>query len=166
MRIAGPEVARSPGHRFYETLNELLKDAEFDRRVEALCAPYFEADDEPRRRSIAPCVYFRMLFVGYFEGSTRPRGASSPHGARHGELHDGSPIGNPAGPLCQGHRQVPRAWLITRRISPRSSCSSCAVTMFGTRSQWTARATGSAHHKDGRALGPHGFPVPADIASG
>jgi transposase len=74
MWIAGPEVARSPGHRFYETLNELLKEADFDRRVEALCAPYFEADDEPGRRSIAPGVYFRMLFVGYFEGIESERG--------------------------------------------------------------------------------------------
>ena len=47
MWLAGPELARSPGHRFYEKLNELLSEAGFDRRVEALCAPYFEADDKP-----------------------------------------------------------------------------------------------------------------------
>jgi transposase len=74
MWIAGPDVARSPGHRFYEKLNELLKETGFDRRVEALCAPYFEADDKPGRRSIAPGVYFRMLFVGYFEGIESERG--------------------------------------------------------------------------------------------
>ena len=74
MWVAGPEVARSPGHRFYETLNDLLKEAGFDSRVEALCAPYFEADDEPGRRSIPPGVYFRMLFVGYFEGIESERG--------------------------------------------------------------------------------------------
>jgi hypothetical protein len=74
MWLAGPAVARSPGHKFYEKLNELLKEAEFDRRVEALCAPYFEADDKPGRPSIVPGVYFRMLFVGYFEGIESERG--------------------------------------------------------------------------------------------
>jgi transposase len=74
MWLAGPELARSPGHRFYEKLNELLSEAGFDRRVEALCAPYFDADDKPGRPSIAPGVYFRMLFVGYFEGIESERG--------------------------------------------------------------------------------------------
>lgn len=74
MWLAGPALARSPGHKFYEKLNELLKEADFDRRVEDLCAPYFEADDKPGRPSIVPGVYFRMLFVGYFEGIESERG--------------------------------------------------------------------------------------------
>jgi len=74
MWLSGPELARSPGHRFYEKLNELLSEARFDRRVEQLCAGYFEADDKPGRPSIAPGVYFRMLFVGYFEGIESERG--------------------------------------------------------------------------------------------
>ena len=74
MWLAGSELARSPGHRFYEKLNELLAEAGFDRRVEQLCAPYFDADDKPGRPSIAPGVYFRMLFVGYFEGIESERG--------------------------------------------------------------------------------------------
>lgn len=74
MWLAGPQLARSPGHRFYEKLNELLSEAKFDRRAEALCAPYFEADDKPGRPSIAPGVYFRMLFIGYFEGIESERG--------------------------------------------------------------------------------------------
>lgn len=74
MWLAGPAVARSPGHKFYEKLNDLLREAEFDRRVEALCAPYFEANDKPGRPSIVPGVYFRMLFVGYFEGIESERG--------------------------------------------------------------------------------------------
>ena len=72
--LAGPQLARAPGHKFYEKLNELLKEAEFDRRVEALCASYFEADNKPGRPSIAPGVYFRMLFIGYFEGIESERG--------------------------------------------------------------------------------------------
>ncbi len=74
MWVSGPELARSPGHRFYEKLNELLSEAKFDRTVEGICAPYFEADDKPGRPSIAPGVYFRMLFVGYFEGIESERG--------------------------------------------------------------------------------------------
>jgi transposase len=74
MWLAGSELARSPGHRFYEKLNELLSEAGFDRRVEQVCAPYFEADDKAGRPSIAPGVYFRMLFVGYFEGIESERG--------------------------------------------------------------------------------------------
>jgi transposase len=74
MWLAGTELARSPGHRFYEKLNELLSEAKFDMRVEQLCAGYFEAADKPGRPSIPPGVYFRMLFVGYFEGIESERG--------------------------------------------------------------------------------------------
>lgn len=74
MWVAGPALARSPGHRFYEKLNELLAEAKFDREVEKLCAPYFEADDKGGRPSIPPGMYFRMLFVGYFEGIESERG--------------------------------------------------------------------------------------------
>src|SRR6185437_16758128 len=42
--IAAPELPRSAGHRFYEKLNELLREAGFDRRVEALCQRFYEAD--------------------------------------------------------------------------------------------------------------------------
>jgi transposase len=74
MWVSGPALARSPGHRFYEKLNELLAEAKFDREVEKLCGPYFEADDKGGRPSIPPGVYFRMLFVGYFEGIESERG--------------------------------------------------------------------------------------------
>jgi transposase len=74
MWLWGTKLAQSPGHRFYEKLNELLSEAGFDRRVEQICEPYFEADDKPGRPSIAPGIYFRMLFVGYFEGIESERG--------------------------------------------------------------------------------------------
>ena len=72
--IAHDELAPSPGHRFYETLNELLRDAAFDRHAEALCAPYYEAAHVPGRKSVAPGVYFRMHLVGFFEGIESERG--------------------------------------------------------------------------------------------
>jgi transposase len=66
--IAHHELAQSPGHRFYETLNALLRDAALDRHAEALCAPYYEAAHVSGRKSVAPGVYFRMHLVGFFEG--------------------------------------------------------------------------------------------------
>jgi transposase len=71
MWIAAGELPRSPGHVFYEKLNRLLAEADFDRRCEDLCAPYYAED--VGRRSIPPGVYFRMLFVGYFEGLAAQR---------------------------------------------------------------------------------------------
>ena len=56
----------TPGHAFYDRLNEVLRGCGFDRRVEHLCKRYYRG---PRGRpSIAPGAYFRMLLVGYFEG--------------------------------------------------------------------------------------------------
>jgi transposase len=74
MWIAHHELAPSPGHRFYETLNDLLREASFDRHAEALCAPYYEAAHVPGRKSVAPGVYFRMHLVGFFEGIESERG--------------------------------------------------------------------------------------------
>jgi transposase len=72
MWVATHDLPRSPGHVFYEKLNTVLEAGGFDRFVEALCAPYYaEGDGRP---SIEPGVYFRMLFVGYFEGLGSQRG--------------------------------------------------------------------------------------------
>jgi transposase len=62
----------SPGHPFYRKLNQVLAEAGFDAFVEQLCSPYYVA--ETGRPSIPPGVYFRMLFVGYFEGLDSQRG--------------------------------------------------------------------------------------------
>ena len=71
MWVATQELPRSPGHTFYDKLNRLLAEADFDRRCEELCAPYYA--DDVGRPSIPPGVYFRMLFVGYFEGLNAQR---------------------------------------------------------------------------------------------
>jgi len=63
----------SPGHPFYRKLNRLLADADFDAFVEAACKPFYK-DAACGRPSLAPGVYFRMLFVGYFEGIDSQRG--------------------------------------------------------------------------------------------
>jgi transposase len=64
--IATSDLPRSAGHAFYDKLNGLLAEADFDRFVESLCRPYYA--DGIGRESIPPGTYFRMLFVGYFEG--------------------------------------------------------------------------------------------------
>lgn len=64
-------VAKAPGHVFYERLNRLLDEAGFDRFVEELVEPYYASSGRP---GIPPGVYFRMLFVGYFEGIDSQRG--------------------------------------------------------------------------------------------
>jgi transposase len=70
--IATTDLPQSPGHVFYEKLNALLAEAGFDRHVEALCRPYYTED--VGRDSIPPGVYFRMLFIGYFEALDSQRG--------------------------------------------------------------------------------------------
>ena len=52
MWVAATELPRSPGHIFYEKLNRLLDEADFDRQVEELCRPYYE--DELGRPGIPP----------------------------------------------------------------------------------------------------------------
>jgi len=74
MWIAYGDIQGAPEHRFYEKLNELLREAKFDRQVEELCAPYFEPDHTPGRKSIPPGMYFRMHLIGYFEGIESERG--------------------------------------------------------------------------------------------
>jgi len=64
--MASATMVETPGHVFYERLNEVLSAQGFDRRIEHLCRRYYRG--ERGRPSIAPGVYFRMLLVGYFEG--------------------------------------------------------------------------------------------------
>ena len=59
-------VALAARHYFYDRCNEVLAEAEFDEAVEMLCQPYYK--DGVGRPSIPPGRYFRMLFVGQFEG--------------------------------------------------------------------------------------------------
>jgi len=64
--IAAADLPPPPAHPFYQRLNHLLAEAGFDAFVEDLCRPYYA--DAIGRPSIPPGIYFRMLFVGYFEG--------------------------------------------------------------------------------------------------
>lgn len=60
------DLPKSPGHPFYSKLNRLLDESGFDGFVENLCKPSYAA--KRGRPSVPPGVYFRMLFIGFFEG--------------------------------------------------------------------------------------------------
>ena len=72
--VTADQLRRSQGHPFYQALNALLAEANFDRWIEGRCLPYYEQVEKRGQRSIPPGVYFRMLLVGYFEGIDSQRG--------------------------------------------------------------------------------------------
>ena len=71
MWVATQKLPRSPGHPFFERLNQVLEKAGFDAFVEGLCAQFYAAGIG--RPSLRPGRYFRMLLVGYFEGLNSER---------------------------------------------------------------------------------------------
>ena len=71
MWLAAQKLARSPGHSFYERLNQVLEKAGFDAFVEGLCGRFYAAGIG--RPSLRPGRYFRMLLLGYFEGLNSER---------------------------------------------------------------------------------------------
>jgi transposase len=69
--VVAAKLPTSIGHVFYDALNRVLRDGQFDNFAESLCQPFYKKGG---RRSIPPGVYFRMVFVGYFEGIDSQRG--------------------------------------------------------------------------------------------
>ncbi len=65
-------MPRSPGHAFYDRLQELLREADFDGFVEEVCKPFYAA--KMGAPSLPPGRYFRMHMIGYFEGIDSERG--------------------------------------------------------------------------------------------
>src|ERR671938_1129268 len=72
LMMAWSEMPRSPGHAFYDRLQQVLVEAGFDGFVEMTCKPFYAAT--MGARSIPPGRYFRMHMVGYFEGLDSERG--------------------------------------------------------------------------------------------
>lgn len=71
MWVATAKLPASIGHVFYDALNGVLRDGKFDDFAESLCGPYYKEGGRP---GIPPGIYFRMIFVGYFEGIDSQRG--------------------------------------------------------------------------------------------
>jgi len=72
--ITADQLPRSAGHPFYQQLNRLLAEADFDTWIEKRCERYYAQEEKRGHPSIPPGVYFRMLMVGYFEGIGSQRG--------------------------------------------------------------------------------------------
>ena len=75
-------LPRSAGDPFYEKLNAVLKKHGFDAMAAAACADFYAQG--VRRPSTPPSAYFRMLFIGFFEGIDSERGLAQHRAARHG----------------------------------------------------------------------------------
>jgi hypothetical protein len=69
--IATRDLARSPGHPFYERLNRPLEQYGFDGFVEQQCRSFYA---ERLGRPSVLRTYLRLLLIGYFEGIDSERG--------------------------------------------------------------------------------------------
>jgi transposase len=72
--ISPADLPSGDGHIFYEKLNQFLSKHQFDKQVEDLCRQYYDDGSRGGRPSLPPGVYFRMNFIGYFEGIASYRG--------------------------------------------------------------------------------------------
>jgi transposase len=70
--VTWSEMPRSPGHVFYDRLQEVLIAGGFDLFVETACQSYYAP--KLGAPSLPPGRYFRMHMVGYFEGIASERG--------------------------------------------------------------------------------------------
>lgn len=70
--LAATDLPRTPAHPFYERLNPILAEHQFDPFVEGLCQPFYA--DVFGRPSLEPGKYVRFLLLGYFEGIDSERG--------------------------------------------------------------------------------------------
>ena len=74
LMVSWAEMPRSPGHVFYDRLQEVLLAGGFDLFVETVCQPYYAP--KMGAPSVPPGRYFRMHMVGYFEGIASERGVA------------------------------------------------------------------------------------------
>jgi len=69
--VATAKLPASIRHVFYDALKRVLRDGKFDNFAESLCEPFYKEGGRP---GIPPGIYFRMIFVGCFEGIDSQRG--------------------------------------------------------------------------------------------
>src|SRR5262249_33478949 len=70
MWIAASDLPTTAAHPFYDRLNRILDDGGFDAYVEGVCARFYSTVGRP---GLPPGRYFRLLFIGYFEGLNAER---------------------------------------------------------------------------------------------
>ena len=69
--IATQELPRTKGHVFYDWVNRILEEHQFDAFAKSLCEKFYAVRGWP---GVPQGVYFRMLLVDYCEGLTSERG--------------------------------------------------------------------------------------------
>jgi len=72
MWVLSTDLPTSDGHPFYTRLNQLLGEHRFDDFAEGQCASFYATT--MGRPGLPPGIYFRLLFIGYFEGIDSERG--------------------------------------------------------------------------------------------
>jgi len=70
--IATQDLPKAVSHPFYSKLNEILAKHGFDQYIEEMTARFYAPKNG--RPSLPPGNYFRLLFIGYFEGNASERG--------------------------------------------------------------------------------------------
>ena len=76
MWVATTDLPTAASHPFYARLNRMLADQGFDDFTETACQSFYA--DTMGRPGLPPGIYFRLLFVGYFEGLGSERGIAWP----------------------------------------------------------------------------------------
>lgn len=69
--VAADKLGSGPRNAFYDRLNQLLEEIGFDSKLEKAVEPFYE---KTGRKGLPPGVYFRMIFIGYFEDISSQRG--------------------------------------------------------------------------------------------
>ena len=72
MWVATTDLPTAASHPFYARLNRLLAHQGFDDFAETACQSFYA--DKMGRPGLPPGIYFRLLFIGYFEGLDSERG--------------------------------------------------------------------------------------------
>ena len=72
MWVATTDLPTAASHPFYARLNRLLAAQGFDDFAEQACAGFYA--DKMGRPGLPPGLYFRLLFIGFFEGLDSERG--------------------------------------------------------------------------------------------
>lgn len=69
--VAADKLGGGPRNAFYDRLNQLLNEIDFDGKLEKAVEPFYK---KTGRKGLPPGVYFRMIFIGYFEDISSQRG--------------------------------------------------------------------------------------------
>ena len=117
------DLPTSSGHPFFERLNRILAESGFDAFVEGLCAVFYA--ERQGRPSLRPGRYFRLLFIGYFEGLTplyvkNAMGSTTARSVR-GELKALASLGARS-PRTVNHGRQPASRVLRCASGPSSDC--------------------------------------------